>query len=183
MQREQIASLLEEKNQQFCGVVETQNDEYWDFKSTKRWSTSQHVVHIVEVFKVFNTALSYPNFILRYRYGTRNREIRSYDQIIKRYHEKLELKEAYMDQYYAKVISVDLTHKKHYLQSLIIQQKKLSYKLNKISEKDLDTIVLPHHLMGKLPLREYFIWLSYHIQLHTQCIIKKEKKYAKTMDN
>ena len=44
---------------------------------------------------------------------------------------------------------------KHYiLNRLQTENKKLQYKTNKLSDKQLDKLILPHPLMGKMPIRE-----------------------------
>jgi len=58
------------------------------------------------------------------------------------------------------------------LAKLQIQQKKLQYKTNHISEKRLDTLLIPHPLMGKMTMREIIMWTAYHTEHHT----KKFKK-------
>ena len=53
------------------------------------------------------------------------------------------------------------------LTRLQIQQKKLQYKTVHISEKNLDTLILPHPLMGKMTVREIIMWTAYHAEHHT----------------
>lgn len=60
-----------------------------------------------------------------------------------------------------------LKEKDHLLTRLQIQQKKLQYKTVHISEKNLDTLILPHPLMGKMTVREIIMWTAYHTEHHT----------------
>jgi hypothetical protein len=38
----------------------------------------------------------------------------------------------------------------------------------KFSEKDLDTLILPHPLLGKVTLREMLYFTIYHVQHHVE---------------
>jgi len=60
---------------------------------------------------------------------------------------------------------------KHFiLDRLQVEQKKLQYTTKKISDKNLDTLVLPHPLMGKMPVREIIMWTAYHVEHHTETL-------------
>ena len=60
----------------------------------------------------------------------------------------------------------------HYLTKMQIQHKKLQYKTRKINDVNLDTLVIPHPLMGKMTVRELIMWAAYHTEHHTT-ILKK----------
>ena len=51
-----------------------------------------------------------------------------------------------------------------------IQQKKLQYKTKKISDKNLDKLIIPHPLMGKMTLREIIMWTAHHTEHHTETL-------------
>ena len=65
-----------------------------------------------------------------------------------------------------------LKEKKRLITKLQIQQKKLQYKTKKISEKNLDSLVIPHPLMGKMTIREIIMWTVYHTEHHTKTLQK-----------
>ena len=49
-------------------------------------------------------------------------------------------------------------------------EKKLQYKTRHISDKNLDTVVLAHPLMGKMPVREIIMWTAHHVEHHTNTL-------------
>ena len=60
---------------------------------------------------------------------------------------------------------------KSYLTSQMQQEyKKLAYKTRKLSDKHLDTVILPHPLMGKMPIRELLMWTPYHTEHHNNTL-------------
>ena len=58
------------------------------------------------------------------------------------------------------------------LTRLQIQSKKLQYKIARISDVNLDTLVLAHPLMGKMTIKEIIMWTVYHTQQHTESLQK-----------
>jgi hypothetical protein len=65
------------------------------------------------------------------------------------------------------------SEKERLLNRIQIQNKKLQYKIRKLSDTNLDSLVVPHPLMGKITLREIVMWTACHTEHHTQ--ILKEK--------
>jgi len=39
-----------------------------------------------------------------------------------------------------------------------------------MSDKHLDTLILPHPLMEKMPIREIIMWTAYHVELHMETL-------------
>jgi hypothetical protein len=66
-----------------------------------------------------------------------------------------------------------LNEKEYILSRLQTEQKKLQYKTKKISNKNLDTLILPHPLMGKMPIREIIMWTAHHVEHHTETVKSK----------
>ena len=67
----------------------------------------------------------------------------------------------------------NLKEKEYILTRLQVENKKLQYKTKKMSDKNLDTLILPHPLMGKMPVREIIMWTAYHIEHHTKTLQEK----------
>ena len=90
MDKNDISDLLEENHQDLFTWLENQPDENWEKGPKHKWSTSQHIQHLVNSLQLLNNALSYPRFILKYKFGTCNRETRDYETVSKKYQEKLQ---------------------------------------------------------------------------------------------
>jgi hypothetical protein len=166
MDKDAIADLLEETYSVLINWLDSQDEEFWLQGPAGKWTTGQQALHILQSIIPLNNALSLPRFIIKYRFGITNRPLRDYDQIVNRYHERL--KEAqgktYKPSQHMKIPSVA---DKHYiLNRLQTESKKLQYKTRRISDKNLDTLVLPHPLMGKMPIREILMWSAYHVEHH-----------------
>ncbi|WP_425075628.1 DinB family protein [Psychroserpens sp. S379A] len=170
MNKDAIAELIEEKNNALINWIADQEDDKWIEGPNGKWTTGQHALHLLQSIKPLNNALSMPKFVLRYKFGKANRDVRDYQTVVNRYQERL--KDAQGKTYGpSKNMKVPLISEKQYLLNrLQVEGKKLQYKTRKISDKNLDTVILPHPLMGKMPVREIIMWTAYHIEHHTNTL-------------
>lgn len=173
MHKDDIANLIDTKHCELISWLENQPDNSWTQGPEGKWTTGQHVLHLLQSIVPLNNALSMPKFLLRLKFGKANRPVRAYKAIVKRYQERL--LEAKGKTYKAsKNMKVPkLADKQYLLNRLQTEEKKLQYKTRRISDKNLDTVVLPHSLMGKMPVRELIIWTAYHVEHHTAILKAK----------
>ncbi|CAL2110612.1 DinB family protein [Tenacibaculum sp. 190130A14a] len=170
MTKENITALLEEKHQELFDWIQNQPEDAFNKEPNNKWSTGQHIVHLVDSIKKVNHALSFPKFILKYKFGKSNRAVRPYEDIVKRYQEKLSKNQDRARAFNSKVTTPNLEKYNQLLTTLEIQNKKLQHKTNKWKDKDLDNLILPHPLMGKMPIREIIMWTAYHTEHHTKLL-------------
>lgn len=170
MDKETIADLLEKKHSDLINWLEQQPDEAWENGPEGKWTQGQQALHLLQSIKPLNNALSLPKFFLRYKFGKANRPVRAYNAIVGRYHERL--KDAQGRTFRgSQNMKVPTIADKHFiLNRLQTESKKLQYKTKKISDKNLDSVVLPHPLMGKMPVREIIMWTAYHVEHHTETL-------------
>ena len=172
MDKVEIADLLEKKHQELFSWLENQPKINWEKGPTDKWSASQHLQHLVDSLQLLNNALSYPRFILKYKFGTCNREPRDYETVAANYQQKLIENKDKAAIFNQKLKKPTLKERDRLLTRLQIQQKKLQYKTVHLSEKNLDTLLLPHPLMGKMTLREIIMWTAYHTEHHLKILQK-----------
>ncbi len=174
MEKENIADLLEEKHGELIDWLKNQSNESWDQGPEGKWTTGQHALHLLQSLKPLNTALSVPKFILKYKYGKSNRDVRSYDAVAKRYDERLKQAKGKTYRGSQNIKVPTLKDKNYILNRIQVEQKKLQHKTRKLKDDHLDNLILPHPLMGKMPLREIIMWTAYHVEHHTEKL-KKNK--------
>jgi len=173
MDKESIALLLDEKYQKVIHLLENQEDEKWEQGPDGKWTSGQQALHLLQSIKPLNLALSLPKFFLSYKFGKSNRAVRDYDAVIKRYKERL--KQAPQGATFGPSRNMKipkLRDKNYLLNRLQVESKKLQYKTRKLSDQHLDTLVLPHPLMGKMPVREILMWSAYHVEHHTNQLLE-----------
>lgn len=173
MDKQSIADLLEDKNQKLLTWLEQQDPEKWQEGPEGKWTTGQQALHLLQSIKPLNDALSMPKFILRYKFGKANREVRNYETIVQRYQERLKEAQGRTFRGSQNMKIPNIKEKAYILTRLQVESKKLQYKTRKMSDKNLDTLILPHPLMGKMLVREIIMWTAHHIEHHTQTLQEK----------
>jgi hypothetical protein len=173
MDKEDIANLIDAKHAELISWLINQPEDSWTLGPEGKWTTGQQALHLLQSIKPLNSALSMPKFLLRYKFGKANRPVRDYNTIVNRYQERLkDVKgKTYKGSQNMKVPT--LKEKEFILNRLQTEQKKLQYKTKKISDKNLDTLILPHPLMGKMPIREIIMWTAHHVEHHTETLKAK----------
>lgn len=169
MIKDDIILLLEEKYQTLFKWLEVHDNTKWEQGPEGKWTTGQQVLHLLHSVKPLNNALSMPKFLLKYKFGKANREVRDYDTVVQRYKDRL--KELPVGTAFgpSKHMQIPKLKDKAYLiNRLKVENKKLQYKTNKLKDKNLDNLILPHPLMGKMPVRELIMWSAYHVEHHTK---------------
>ena len=170
MDKEHIATLLEEKHQNLFNWLEQHDIQSWEVGPKGKWTTGQHTKHLLESIKPLNMALSLPKFILNFKFGKANRPVRDYDAIVNRYLERLKDVKGIVSPYSKSNKVPKVQDKNYFINRLKVENKKLQHKAKKWSDKDLDTYILPHPLMGRMPIRELLMWTAYHVEHHTQTL-------------
>ncbi len=170
MTKNEIVNLLEIKHQKLFDWLETQPDQNWEKAPKEKWTTGQHVLHLVNSIKLLNKALSYPKFILKYKFGVSNRETRSYNVVANKYLEKLIKHQDKSKAFNSRLKKPTLSERKKLLATLQVQKKKLQNKTNKWKDSQLDTLLIPHPLMGKMTVREIIMWTAHHTEHHTNTL-------------
>ena len=173
MDKEVIANLIDEKHTNLITWLVEQPDESWELGPENKWTTGQQALHLLQSIKPLNNALSLPKFILRYKFGKANRPVRSYNAIIERYQERLKDVKGKTFKGSQNMKVPTLKEKEYILNRLQTESKKLQFKTKKISDKNLDTLILPHPLMGKMPIREIIMWTAHHVEHHTETLMNK----------
>jgi hypothetical protein len=93
-----------------------------------------------------------------------NRTPRTFEELFNKYHEKLALGGTASSPFVPPIIPFDQRELK--LRQFKKELKKLVYHLNALRDKQLDTLVLPHPLLGKISLREMMFFTVFHTEHH-----------------
>ncbi len=174
MLKEDIVSKLEESHQNLLSWLDDPNNlDKWETGPEGKWTTGQQALHLLQSIKPLNDALSMPKFILRYKFGKANRDVRDFNTVVDRYQERLKHAQGktYKGSRNMKIPSEK--EKQYILNRLQIENKKLQTKTMRWKDKDLDNYILPHPLMGKMPVREIIMWTAHHVNHHTKTLNEK----------
>lgn len=131
-----------------------------------KWTPGQQLDHIIKSVRPVNLAFGLPGFLLRIVFGKANRPSKTYEELVEKYHTKL------ASGYKASAPFVPNSIGVHYRERLPKKLRtliySLSYRANSFTEKQLDTFLLPHPLLGKLTLREMLYFTIYHAEHHNK---------------
>lgn len=149
--------------------IRQQDDALFDRpKSEGKWSTGQQLDHLIKSVKPLTTGMGLPKFLLTLRFGTRNRPERTYDELVAKYHEKLEAGGQASSAFIPPEIKPE--QKDQLLAIYEAEKIRLIKVLQKWSEKQLSTNIAPHPLLGKCTVRELLYFTIYHNYHHLSSI-------------
>lgn len=173
MTKTEVIDALKQKHQTLYEWLKNHPDQNWVKGPQYKWNTGEHIVHLIQSENALNKVLWLPKFYLKYKFGTNNRDNRTYDQIVKKYQDKLTDNPGVVANISRNMPIITLNNKISYISKLDKEKMKLIKKFQKWTEYDLDTYLLPHPLMGRMTVREIVIWTAYHTEHH--CEILKSK--------
>lgn len=168
MNKESIKNALERAYQEFTTYVMDLTPDEFEFAPDGKWSAGQQLEHLIKSVKPVNKGLSIPKFIIKQKFGLANRPSRSYDQLVERYKEKLELGGVASKPYIPGIVKTSQREK--LVQVLLAEVKKMETKLDKWSEEKLDQYIFPHPLLGKVTVREMLYFTTHHAGHHKNLI-------------
>ncbi|MEL6193452.1 MAG: DinB family protein [Bacteroidota bacterium] len=168
MNREEIATLLEENHRDFIQYIDSLSQEEFEYAHEgKKWAPGQDLAHINTSVKPLTTMVfSVPKLMLAYKFGKANRPSKDYDSLVARYQERVSGANAVKAKGKYEPAPVSFEEKEPMLRTLDIRVKGLCKKVKKSSEKSLDKYVVPHPALGKVTLREVLYFTIYHVQHH-----------------
>lgn len=169
MTREEISEKLVQTNKDFTTYITSLGEEDYNYSYNDKWTAGQQMEHIYKSIVPLNKALMLPKAIMKLNFGKANRPSRNYDDLVIRYKEKLSLGGKAPAQFAPEGVPFEKRHKLS--GNLTKATHTLVKRLKKFTEEDLDILILPHPLLGKLTLREMVCFTDYHThhhQRHTQ---------------
>jgi len=173
MTKADVIDKLNEKHQTLYDWLKNHPDQNWVKGPKGKWNTGEHILHLIQSEQVLNKALWLPKFYLKYKFGTNNRDNRTYEQVVKKYQDKLAANPGVVAEVSKNMPIMSIADKTSYISKLDKEKMKLIKKFQKWKDHDLDTYLLPHPLMGRMTIREIIVWTAYHTEHHYQILKSK----------
>lgn len=173
MNKEEIVMLLDKEYQRLVNWLKDQPEKNWEKGPEGKWTTGQQVLHLVQSLQPLNKALRVPKFILKFKFEKANRAVRDFDTVMQRYQDRLRENQGAATQFNQKLKTPSIQERKQLIATLTREYTKLQKHTKKWKDRHLDTCILPHPLMGKMPIRELIMWSAYHANHHTNELIEK----------
>ena len=165
MTKEEIIQKLQKNHSQFTKYIFSLRSEDFKFSmNNEKWTAGQQAGHIYLSIKPLNAILSYPKWLAKMMLKKANRPSKSYEGLVKKYHEKLSTGRKAPQRFVMEAVTED--GKNELLKKIEKSVLKLCAIIKNYSEQELDSVVLPHPLLGYLTLREMMYFTIYHVEHH-----------------
>jgi DinB superfamily len=161
-----IKSQLLDSHHSFAGFINSLPEEDFLTINNNKWTAGQQLEHIYLGVKPFRQALGLPKFLLRLIWGQANRESKSYEELVKKYVQKLAAGGRATRRFIPAPVNIEKGQQLTI--ALSNEVNSLCNRLDRFSETDLDKYVLPHPLLGKITIREMLYFTIYHFKHHEE---------------
>ena len=168
MNKQQIIEQLQENHQSFTNMILSLNEKEFLFTTDDKWTAGQQAEHIFRSVKPVKLAFTLPLFILGINFGKANRPSRSYESLLQKYKDKLVAGGRASGRFIPR--PVVFMQRQKLCTDILALNNSICKKVNKRSEEELDTYILPHPLLGKLTLREMLYFNILHVAHHQRTV-------------
>lgn len=160
--------LIEEfinNHQEIIQYIDSLDEKKFNYVSTGKWTAGQQLEHILLTIIPFPKVLFFKEYLIK-KFGYINRTTWNYQSVLKNYLKTtLKAPDRFTPQK-----EITINQKAAIISDIrqILEQIKESSE--DYSEKEFDTLTLPHPLLGKITIREMFYIMSYHPLHHKKQI-------------
>jgi hypothetical protein len=165
MNRTEITTILQQNHTLFIDFIASLEEDALQKAIPGKWNAAEQMEHVYLCLRPIVLAFRLPKFMPKLLFGKANRESKTYEALVPGYQNKLQQGGKAPAVYVPKTpATLRATQKR-------IEQVKglvttLINKIDKYSESELDQMILPHPLLGKLTLREMGYFAAYHVAHH-----------------
>lgn len=172
MTKSEIITAAENIFKQFSEICSTIDEPRLFKRPENKWSAAENMQHLIISTNTTSLAFWLPKFLVRWTGGTPNRISRTFDELKDKYYKKLSEGGKASGRFVPKPIEI-----KYGKQKLINNWNKATAKFIRAltknrTEKDLDSYLVRHPLLGRITLRELGYFTIFHTQHHLHSIKK-----------
>jgi hypothetical protein len=179
MDKKVIIEKLDSNHKHFANYIASLDGKsFCTALNNEKWTPGQQIDHICLSLAPLNKIMAPPKFILKFILKKANRQSRTYDELVKRYHERL----ARGGKAFGPFVPpfVDATEQTQLCTNVQKLALKLSQLLNRWNENEIDRFVLPHPLLGRVTIREMMYFTIYHVE-HHESLTKRDLAATKVV--
>ena len=174
MLKAELKQLLDEKLDAVINHLEALPEDHFVMRgTTEKWSNGEHLDHLRKSTRALNKVFKIPSILLRFKFGTSNREERTYEATKEKYKLKVS---ALNNQVKApngfQPDAIDAKDKSRLLSWFRGEKETMKGHIDRLSEKRLSKYVLPHPLLGKMTFRELVYFTAFHAEHHFELMKK-----------
>ncbi|HEX8411147.1 MAG TPA: DinB family protein [Thermoanaerobaculia bacterium] len=167
--REQIVEALERQERDSIAYWNGFDTDAFFAKIGESWSPAETVRHLTKSIRPLVQALGLPRLLLRLRFGKPKRTPMTFDTL--RDHYRKLLSEGGTAGRFAPSANAE-TDRTAIMTRFAAVNRELRTAINRWPDAKLDTIQLPHPLLGKLSVREMLFFTLYHERHHMDVVAR-----------
>lgn len=172
MTKTEIITASENVFNQFTEACKNIDETMFFKRPLNKWSIAENVQHLIISTNTTTLAYRLPKFLVRWIGGTPNRNSRTYEEVKNKYYKKLSEGGRASGRFVPKPIEVKYG-KIRLLDNWNSATIKFINALNtNRSEKDLESYLVKHPLLGRITLRELCYFTIFHTEHHLHSILK-----------
>jgi hypothetical protein len=176
MNKQAIIDLLHKNYSSFITYIHDLSPGEYSFHNEEKWTAGQQLEHIVLCVKPLVQVFSMDKLTIEQNFGRSGKPGRTYEVLLENYLEKLKEGGKAPVRYVPEAITPNQRALLSETLTKLIQD--LSSKIETFTEEELDSLLIPHPLLGNLTLREMLYNAAYHVQHHHEQAIHNLKEMA-----
>ena len=165
MNRTEITTILQQNHTLFIDFIASLEEDALQKAIPGKWNAAEQMEHVYLCLRPIVLAFRLPKFMPKLLFGKANRDSKSYEALVQAYQKKLQ-QGGKAPAIYIPKTSATLRATQKRIQQVKALVKTLIHQIDKHSESELDQMILPHPLLGKLTLREMACFTAYHVAHH-----------------
>lgn len=162
MTKQELLKDFTQNHLQIIHYIDHLPSQKFNYHSPGKWTTGQPLQHILLTITPFPKVLA-SKVVIREKFGEINRPTWDYSTVLENYlNTSLKAPEPFLPE-----TEVSYSQKEKIISDIHENLNQIQQIVDTYSEEELDTLTLPHPLLGLVTIREMFYLMSYH-PLHHQ---------------
>ncbi len=164
MNKQDIIDLLKSNYSSFVDYINTLSADEYSYSNQQKWTAGQQLEHLVLCVAPLVRVFSMDKLAIAQTFGQTDRNSRTYDELLNDYLQKFREGGKAPERF---VPPANTFGQKAVFCSTLLQSiDELCTKIETFSEEELNTLQIPHPLLGNLTLREMLCNAAYHVKHH-----------------
>jgi hypothetical protein len=157
-----IAELIA-NHKTFVAYINNLSEDEFMFSRNSKWTPGQQLAHVALCIKPLAQVLP-AKAVIGQKFGKTDRKTLSYDEIVSTYYLALEKGGKAPERFVPE--KIDFSKRNELANGLLSDLESMNQAIGKYAEQELDSLLLPHPLLGNLTIREMLYLMSCHAIHH-----------------
>lgn len=162
--KHEIITRINENHKSFIDYLSNLSKEEFEFSIGEKWTAGQQLEHIILSLKAILGVFSMDKLIIEQNFGKTDRQNRTYEVLQNDSEKKLTEGGKAPSRFIPETITIN--QREPLIEKLTLLIKELALQIETFSDPELDSLLIPHPLLGDLTLREMLYNTAYHVEHH-----------------